>query len=668
MVPCITTVVSSTIKMPLSNGGLFLEVQKCDFKFDLSLLTYALESSETSSELPSLSDKDVDALSSLIINFIKVAIKKWKDVNQSVPRLKKKYDTWFSSTIDLSFLTPLPKISSSSSTSAGRPSKEFSDLTKRSRDRSTSHLRSENEADKLIHAATVAVKGINNDAAFVFQETVKTPTHASKLRRLSGIADAMTEVPSKPVSLPTKMSSEAGLAHLLENNWTKDSYINTHLLSKECNADIWPTYDNVLEAKTQCRPDGIDYQEMAVIVPIEERLKHNDRRFIILCKEQITNLLDQVEDGGKLVIEAESKVGFDGSTGLSIYNQGFSLQNEDVNESSMLSTCLVPLQYRVKEGEPVFTNPVPQACSFCQPLRLEFRKETPQASKEINEYIDEAIARMKENPHVVQVGNKKVEFIHILWKTMLDVKSKNALTETASAVTCFVCKANPSQFNDLTNFPDKFPTKPENLQYGTVCPLHVELRAFDGVNSVSDRLTVKQWRIPKGNGSKRRGESDEKAKERLSRESQVAEKRRKERQKKFKDILKLVVNMPRAGGSGNSNTGNVARRAFQDEEKFSQITGVDKELIQRLHVLIIALNTHHEIDSSAFCEYGRQTAALWKPLYPWFPMPASVHQLCIHGHESIKHCTLPISFYTEQVSFTIKPPKLIIDFMKIFAG
>ena len=153
MVPCITTVVSSTIKMPLSNGGLFLEVQKCDFKFDLSLLTYALESSETSSELPSLSDKDVDALSSLIINFIKVAIKKWKDVNRSVPRLKKKYDTWFSSTIDLSFLTPLPEISfsssssSSSSTSAGRPSKEFSDLTKRSRDRSTSQLRSENEAD-----------------------------------------------------------------------------------------------------------------------------------------------------------------------------------------------------------------------------------------------------------------------------------------------------------------------------------------------------------------------------------------------------------------------------------------------------------------------------------------------------------------------------------------
>ena len=161
------------------------------------------------------------------------------------------------------------------------------------------------------------------------------------------------------------------------------------------------------------------------------------------------------------------------------------------------------------------------------------------------------------------------------------------------------------------------------------------------------------------------------AEERLSRESQLAEKvekRRKERQQKFKDILKLVVDMPRAGGSGNSNTGNVARRAFQDEEKFSQITGVDKELIQRLHVLIIALNTHHEIDSSAFCEYGRQTAALWIRLYPWYPMPASVHQLCIHGHESIKHCTLPISFYTEQVSFTIKPPKLIIDFMKIFSS
>ena len=73
-----------------------------------------------------------------------------------------------------------------------------------------------------------------------------------------------------------------------------------------------------------------------------------------------------------LEIEVESKVGFDGSTGLTMYNQAFSTENEDVSDSALLSTCLVPLQWRVKGGPVLFTNPVPQASSFCQPLRLEF--------------------------------------------------------------------------------------------------------------------------------------------------------------------------------------------------------------------------------------------------------------------------------------------------------
>ena len=38
------------------------------------------------------------------------------------------------------------------------------------------------------------------------------------------------------------------------------------LISKEFNADIWPTYDAVLEAKKACRPDNISYSETAVTV------------------------------------------------------------------------------------------------------------------------------------------------------------------------------------------------------------------------------------------------------------------------------------------------------------------------------------------------------------------------------------------------------------------
>ena len=82
----------------------------------------------------------------------------------------------------------------------------------------------------------------------------------------------------------------------------------------------------------------------------------------------------------------------------------------------------------------VLCKEVPQASSFCQPVRLEFRKETPEVSREINGWIDAAAEEMKKNPHFIEVNGKKVKFVHTIKKTMMDTKVKNAVTDTASAV------------------------------------------------------------------------------------------------------------------------------------------------------------------------------------------------------------------------------------------
>ena len=149
----------------------------------------------------------------------------------------------------------------------------------------------------------------------------------------------------------------------------------------------------------------------------------------------------------------------------------------------------------------------------------------------------------------------------------------------------------------------------------------------------------------------KKGESAEGAEERKKEESRILEEvesRKQQRQAAFKSKMNLIVDVPRAGGSGNSNTGNVARRAFSDSKTFSEITEVNEELIYRIHILHIVFNTDEEIDDVAVREYGRETAALWIRLYPWYPMPVSLHQLLIHGHEAIKMSSLPVSFLTEQ--------------------
>ena len=211
----------------------------------------------------------------------------------------------------------------------------------------------------------------------------------------------------------------------------------------------------------------------------------------------------------------------------------------------------------------------------------------------------------------------------------MDGKAKNAVTDTRSTLRCFLCGATPINFNDIDNLTTKFTTKEENLAYGRVCDLHACLRSFDAINTLSDKLPVKQWRVQK---------QEDKDK--------VAT-RKKNQQAKFESELNLVVDVPMQGGVGNSNTGNTARKAFQDEEAFSCITKVDQNLIHRIHVMLIAINTDHCLNSEALRAYGFKTAKLWVDLYGWCNMSVFMHQLFFHAWQSILHSSLPLSFFSE---------------------
>ena len=114
--------------------------------------------------------------------------------------------------------------------------------------------------------------------------------------------------------------------------------------------------------------------------------------------------------------------------------------------------------------------------------------------------------------------------------------------------------------------------------------------------------------------------------------------------KEERDEIGLLVDTPRAGGSSTTNTGNTARKAFQNAE----ILGIDPELIHRIHLMLIAVNVDILLDLNSLREYGRQTAELWVNKYPHFCMPVSLHQLFILSWEAIPYSPLPDSFFMEQ--------------------
>ena len=611
-------------KMSISNGDLFERARVLLFEKSPTLLSFILEKKK----IDGVDDVDTLDIDIFLQNFLKLAKKKYKDSGSNIRNMEKNHGDWLSQEANIPNLNPLKK---------PRKSKDFTKLSKSSKNRLTSELRASNETSKLMHATKTALKTDGkNDLAFVIDEAAKSPGRALKFRRLSGVAASLNEETSRSslsrsnLSLPTKIAADDALAHLFYTDMGKDAYVRNRLMSKSHGADIWPTYNEIRAAKKLCRPANIKYGETAVIAPLSERLRHNDERLVKIFDIRFHALLQDVAENGTLVIEGEEKIGFDGSTGNSIYNQGFSLDNRDATEASLLSTCLVPLQYRTTTGEVLFTNPVPQASTFCQPVRLEYRKETPEASKEIDAWIDEEVAKMDLEPIKVQVGTKSIQFRHQVRKTMLDVKAKNAVTDTSSALRCFVCNATSAHFNDINNISTKFPTKEETLAFGGICDLHAWLRGFDAINNLSDKLEVKKWKVIK------------------KEDKEKVEARKKKRQAEFKTELNLNVDVPRSGGAGNSNTGNVARDAFQDEEVFARITGVDKNLIHRIHVMLIVINTDQVINLEAFKAYGLATAKLWIDLYAWFNMPPTMHQLFFHAWESIRLSTLPLSFFSEQ--------------------
>ena len=85
-----------------------------------------------------------------------------------------------------------------------------------------------------------------------------------------------------------KKTPVEALAYLLNNDLTKDQYYSLKQTCAESNANIWPNYNLVLEAKKACRPPDIKLEEKTAEVPLQSLLNHTVAR--ILHKVSIFSL------------------------------------------------------------------------------------------------------------------------------------------------------------------------------------------------------------------------------------------------------------------------------------------------------------------------------------------------------------------------------------------
>lgn len=448
-----------------------------------------------------------------------------------------------------------------------------------------------------------------------FEEcSVRTKRH--KIRQLlDNVSKELLIAASKKCQSPTvSYSPERALALLIDASLSKHDYTVLRQSSKELGSDIFPTYDQVLEQKKLCYPANIDISETSATVKLQALLDHTTER-IFLTKSESD--LDSMGDQFVLL----SKWGCDGSSGHNTFKQSF--ENEGATDANMFLISLVPLRLTDTKSL-VWDNPRPSSTRFCRPIRFTFVTETPDIIREEVNRMKYEISNLKDT--VLNFNGKTITVTHTLVLSMIDGKVAQALMDTASMAVCPICKAKPTEMNDLKLLEIK-PVYEEAIQLG-LSPLHARIKFMECILHIAYNMGFEKWR------------SSKKTKE-------VKENAKKEIQDKFKRILGLNIDVVKQG-MGTTNDGNTSRRFFKDPAITSEITGVNKDLIHRFGIILDTINSGAAIDPLKFENYCRETASLYVELYKWYYMPNTVHKILWHGGTIISASILPIGMLTEE--------------------
>ena len=337
------------------------------------------------------------------------------------------------------------------------------------------------------------------------------------------------------------------------------------------NANIYPTLHSLHVEKQNCLPSGMMISETSAFAPLQCILDHTLKRIVEIpnVKERVMLLDDKNVHSGILYC----KLGFDGASSQSVYKQKFdemSILEEKIDEESLFQTALVPLLLTV-DGVNVWVNKKPSSTHFCRPVKLQYKKESKELSKEEFDRVTDEIKNLSLG--LISVGIDGQEFVSVQFTvdlTMFDGKVVNALTDTSSTQSCNVCGAKPSEMNNLKVIRQKKPNQ-EALALG-ISSLHCLLRTFEFILHLGYKMDIKKFR-------------------KSCSEDQISiETRKRSIQSRFKEEMSLVVDQPKQG-FGNTNDGNTARKAFDHAEMFADITGVDLDIIISLRTILKAISS-----------------------------------------------------------------------------
>lgn len=546
--------------------------------------------------------------------FVAKLFAKWKQCHRIHDRLIKNHHDWLNEEFKVPNIQgdqqPLSKEPVS-----GRPKKDFKISSLRSKQRSVKTLVKNLSPEQLSFAteSSLVMSGKRRAAKVMKLALESSPRSLKRMQQSKSNTPSFT--PYTPVE---------ALALIVDTSMTKEDYLKVQRGAKARGANIYPAYNQILQIKQTCYPENVTISDIEARIPIQKVLDHTVTRLFEVQKEVISlHLPPEVFE-----IDVYYKWGLDGSGGHSIYKQHFA-DSPKYSDSNIILSTIVPLEMSIfHEGEKkiFWKNPSPSSTKWCRPIGFKLIKETNETIKQEFDATEQQMRAVTST--TISLQEKSLTFEHHPICTMMDGKTCNVLTKTASSQACNICKVTPKDINNL----DKVLQRSCDVsayKYG-ISILHAYLRCFEYLLHISYKIDIKQWQA-RGTALK----------------DQVKEKKTKITDL-FYEKMGLVVDQPKQGG-GNTNDGNTARNFFENPEIVAEITDIDKDLIERFSNILKTISSGHYININTFRPYCMETAKKCIELYGWYRMSASVHKLLIHSSDIIKSLPLPVGQLSEDV-------------------
>lgn len=231
--------------------------------------------------------------------------KLWNAQGRSKAKVFARYSSYFDTSFKLSQdILPL-----STNVSTGRKKLPFDKCTRATKRRKTADIRNRYQPNELAFATQMKLREVKQkDAADLIQEaTQTTPSRASKITHCWRKSD------SKSMCSYTDMEA---LALMVDCDLSVSQYNKLQSGAKIRNANIYPAYHKVLEAKKSCYPadEFIVISETEIEIKLQHLLDITSERIFVVNEDKLINFTD----AELLDIQMTYKYGMDGSTGNAI--------------------------------------------------------------------------------------------------------------------------------------------------------------------------------------------------------------------------------------------------------------------------------------------------------------------------------------------------------------